>query len=100
MKRFSKTLHALALCAAVVGLPQAGQAGDDVRLGVIQAYDGQSVRIAGETYLLSETARRQLEAVLERYPGSGLINLPIQFESKRRYGQRYIESLHVPRGEA
>lgn len=100
MKRARYFAASLVVLLTVMLMPSIGLAQDNLESGVIQAYDGSSVQIAGKDYLLSAQARKALEAVLERYPSNGLKGVAVLFVPKRKEGRGYIESIRVPINDA
>jgi hypothetical protein len=100
MKRAWYVTASLAVLLAVAILPQLGVAKDNLESGVIEAYDGRSVRVFGEEFLISTKARQQLEAVLKLYPSNGLKGITIRFVPKKKGGENYIDSVEVPINDA
>ena len=100
MKRVRYLAVSLAVLLAVALVPSVGFSRDYMESGAIQAYDGRSVRIFGRDFVLSNQARQQLEAVLERYPSTGLRGVTVRFVPKRKDGRDYIDSIQVPINDA
>lgn len=100
MKRPRYFAASLAVLLLVTLMPLTGFSENNQESGVIQLYDGSSVRIFGKDFLLSAQARKQLDAVLERYPTNGLRGVTVQFVPKRKDGRDYIDSVRVPINDA